>query len=56
MKFLYYEDENLKEEKYPIKKPSFKELSSSIEHTCMKTCVENTFLNNLKLKKHTPYK
>lgn len=37
---------------------SFKELSNSIEHTCMKNCIENTFLNNIKFKnkKGTPYK
>lgn len=35
---------------------SFKDLSSSIEHTCMKNCIENTFLNNIKSKnkKNTP--
>ena len=37
---------------------SLKDLSNSIEHTCMKSCIENTFLNNIKLKnkKSTPYK
>ena len=54
MKF-FYKEKNLKEEDY-FKNSNFKDLSNSIEHTCMKSCVENTFLNNLKLKKHTPYK
>lgn len=40
------------------KQTSFENLSHSIEHTCMKNCIENTFLNNIKFKnkKSTPYK